>query len=132
MANKRDYYEVLGVSRDADTAALKKAYRRTAMKHHPDRNPGDKAAEAKFKEASEAFEILSDQQKRSRYDQFGHAGVAGQAGGAGRDMEVGAQGGPAAGQPAEGRAQRFECGKDPGAQPPAAPTMATRSTSRLE
>ena len=70
---KRDYYEVLGVSRDAGQADLKKAYRRTAMKHHPDRNPGDKEAEAKFKEASEAFEVLSDEQKRARYNQFGHA-----------------------------------------------------------
>ncbi len=77
---KRDYYEVLGVGRDASQADLKKAYRRTAMKHHPDRNPGDKDAEAKFKEASEAFEVLSDEQKRARYNQFGHAGVEGQPG----------------------------------------------------
>ena len=76
--DKRDYYEVLGVSRDASQADLKKAYRRTAMKHHPDRNPGDKDSEAKFKEASEAFEVLSDEQKRARYNQFGHAGVEGQ------------------------------------------------------
>ncbi len=75
---KRDYYEVLGVNRNASQADLKKAYRRTAMKHHPDRNPGDKQAEAKFKEASEAFEVLSDEQKRARYNQFGHAGVEGQ------------------------------------------------------
>jgi len=85
---KRDYYEVLGISKDASAAELKKAYRRVAMKHHPDRNPGDKAAEDKFKEASEAYEILSDPQKRAAYDQFGHAGVdqnagMGGAGGAG-------------------------------------------------
>ncbi|WP_347331801.1 molecular chaperone DnaJ [Marinimicrobium locisalis] len=72
---KRDYYEVLGVSKDASAAELKKAYRRVAMKHHPDRNPGDKASEDKFKEASEAYEVLSDAQKRAAYDQFGHAGV---------------------------------------------------------
>ena len=70
---KRDYYEVLGVSRNASAEELKKAYRKVAMKYHPDRNQGDKQAENKFKEASEAFEILGDQEKRSRYDQFGHA-----------------------------------------------------------
>jgi len=83
---KRDYYEVLGISKDASAAELKKAYRRVAMKHHPDRNPGDKAAEDKFKEASEAYEILSDPQRRAAYDQFGHAGVdqsGGMGGGAG-------------------------------------------------
>ncbi|WP_111642436.1 molecular chaperone DnaJ [Marinimicrobium alkaliphilum] len=72
---KRDYYEILGVDRDVSAADLKKAYRRVAMKHHPDRNPGDKAAEDKFKEASEAYEVLSDAQKRAAYDQYGHAGV---------------------------------------------------------
>ncbi|MCP8897848.1 molecular chaperone DnaJ [Gilvimarinus xylanilyticus] len=77
---KRDYYEVLGVSKDASAQELKKAYRRVAMKHHPDRNPGDKESEDKFKEASEAYEILSDEQKRAAYDQFGHAGVDGQGG----------------------------------------------------
>jgi len=77
---KRDYYEVLGVSRDASTQDLKKAYRKVAMKHHPDRNEGDKAAEEKFKEASEAYEVLSNEQKRAAYDQFGHAGVEGQSG----------------------------------------------------
>ena len=76
---KRDYYEVLGVQRDADEGDIKKAYRRLAMKFHPDRNPGDQAAEDKFKEASEAYEILSDSEKRRAYDQFGHAGVEGQA-----------------------------------------------------
>jgi molecular chaperone DnaJ len=77
---KRDYYEVLGVAKDTDAAELKKAYRRVAMKFHPDRNPGDKSAEEKFKEANEAYEILSDEQKRAAYDRFGHAGVDGQAG----------------------------------------------------
>lgn len=72
---KRDFYETLGVSRNAPEAEIKKAYRRLAMKHHPDRNPGDKTSEAQFKEAKEAYEILSDQQKRAAYDQFGHAGV---------------------------------------------------------
>ena len=82
--SKRDYYEVLGVDKNADEAALKKAYRQLAKKYHPDMHPGDKEAEAKFKEASEAYAVLSDPEKRSRYDQFGHAafeGGAGQAGG---------------------------------------------------
>ncbi len=78
--SKRDYYEVLGVDRDVSEKDLKKAYRRIAMKFHPDRNPGDKEAEDNFKEASEAYEILSDSQKRAAYDQFGHAGVEGQSG----------------------------------------------------
>src|SRR5690554_4410966 len=72
---KRDYYEVLGVQRGADPEELKKAYRRLAMKYHPDRNPNDPEAEAKFKEAKEAYEVLSDQGKRAAYDRFGHAGV---------------------------------------------------------
>lgn len=80
---KRDYYEVLGVERSADEATLKKAYRRLAMKHHPDRNPGDADAEANFKEAKEAYEILSDSDKRAAYDRFGHAGVDAAAGGGG-------------------------------------------------
>ena len=71
--SKRDFYEILGVDRKADEAAIKKAYRSKAMAHHPDRNPGDKAAEHKFKEINEAFEILKDPQKRAAYDQFGHA-----------------------------------------------------------
>ena len=71
----RDYYEVLGVSKTADSKEIKKAYRKLAMKHHPDRNPGDADAEVKFKEASEAYAILSDEEKRSRYDQYGHAGL---------------------------------------------------------
>lgn len=74
---KRDYYEILGVSRDADEAALKKAYRSIAMRDHPDRNPGDAAAEERFKQASEAYAILSDPAKRQAYDRFGHAGVGG-------------------------------------------------------
>jgi molecular chaperone DnaJ len=73
--SKKDYYEVLGVARNASEADIKKAYRRLAMKHHPDRNPDDKSAEARFKEANEAYEILADAQKRAAYDQFGHAGV---------------------------------------------------------
>jgi molecular chaperone DnaJ len=73
--SKRDYYEVLGVAKGASGVELKKAYRRLAMKHHPDRNPDDAEAEAKFKEAKEAYEVLSDGQKRAAYDQFGHAGV---------------------------------------------------------
>ena len=80
MAN-RDYYEVLGVSKGASKDEIKKAYRRLAMKNHPDRNPDDEAAEARFKEASEAYEVLSDDRKRQAYDQFGHAGLGGAAGG---------------------------------------------------
>ena len=73
--NKRDYYEVLGVDKSASAEEIKKAYRKTAMKYHPDRNPGDKEAEEKFKEAAEAYEVLSDGDKKARYDQFGFAGV---------------------------------------------------------
>ncbi|MBR1875323.1 DnaJ domain-containing protein [Candidatus Saccharibacteria bacterium] len=81
MATKRDYYEILGVSKNASDDDIKKAYRKLALKYHPDRNPGNKEAEAKFKEATEAHEVLSDKQKRARYDQFGHAGVNGGASG---------------------------------------------------
>lgn len=80
MAEKRDYYEILGVSKNASDDEIKKAYRKLAVKYHPDRNPGDKTAEAKFKEINEAHEVLSDKQKRARYDQFGHAGVGGAGG----------------------------------------------------
>ena len=80
---KRDYYEVLGVEKNADEAAIKKAYRVLAKKYHPDMNPGDKNAEAKFKEASEAYAVLSDPEKRRQYDQFGHAAFDGPGGGAG-------------------------------------------------
>lgn len=75
--SKRDYYEVLGVSKDASADEVKKAYRKVAMQYHPDRNPGDKAAEEKFKEAAEAYEVLSDADKKAQYDRFGHAGVSG-------------------------------------------------------
>src|SRR5262245_50555109 len=78
--SKRDYYEVLGVRRDADDAALKSAYRKLALAHHPDRNPNNPAASEKFKEASEAYAVLSDPEKRARYDRLGHAGVGGAGG----------------------------------------------------
>jgi molecular chaperone DnaJ len=80
---KRDYYEVLGVENGASDAEIKKAFRRIAMKHHPDRNPGDSSAEEKFKEAQEAYEILGDDDKKAAYDRFGHAGVDGNSGGGG-------------------------------------------------
>lgn len=75
--SKRDYYEILGVDKSAGDAELKRAYRKLAMKYHPDRNKGNEEAEKKFKEASEAYEVLRDPQKRQRYDQFGHAGMNG-------------------------------------------------------
>src|SRR4051812_21301213 len=74
----RDYYDILGVQKNSDKDAIKKAYRGLAMKLHPDRNPGNKEAEDKFKEAAEAYEVLSDPNKRARYDQYGHAGLGGQ------------------------------------------------------
>ena len=83
MAEKRDYYEVLGVEKNAGADEIKKAYRKLAIKYHPDKNPGDKAAEEKFKEAAEAYSVLSDPDKRQKYDQFGHAGVDGNGGGFG-------------------------------------------------
>jgi molecular chaperone DnaJ len=87
MSNKRDFYEILGVSKNANEAEIKKAYRKMAIKYHPDKNPGDKEAEDKFKEAAEAYEILSNSEKRSNYDRFGHAGVGG-AGGFGGGMNM--------------------------------------------
>ena len=77
MATQRDYYEVLGVPKDADVAAIKSAYKKLAVKFHPDKNPGDKQAEEKFKEAAEAYGVLSDDQKKAQYDRFGHAGMNG-------------------------------------------------------
>jgi molecular chaperone DnaJ len=88
--SKRDFYEVLGVSKGTDDKEIKKAYRRMAMKFHPDRNPDDKESEAKFKEVNEAYEVLSDSQKKQAYDQFGHAGVDGQSGFGGGGAGAGA------------------------------------------
>ncbi|MEQ9263885.1 MAG: molecular chaperone DnaJ [Balneolaceae bacterium] len=85
--SKRDYYEVLGVGKSSNEAELKKAYRKLAMKYHPDRNKGDESAELKFKEAAEAYEVLRDPQKKARYDQYGHAGVNGQGGFGGGGVE---------------------------------------------
>src|ERR1700743_3508071 len=91
--SKRDYYEVLGVAKGASADEIKKAYRKVAMQFHPDRNPGDKAAEEKFKEAAEAYEVLSDADKRAQYDRYGHAGLSGNGrgfgggGGAGMNMD---------------------------------------------
>jgi len=87
---KRDYYEILGVERDADEKAIKKAYRRLAMKYHPDRNSDDPEAVDKFKEATEAYEVLADEEKRAAYDRFGHAGVDPQMGGGGGGFQGGA------------------------------------------
>ena len=86
---KRDFYEILGVSKDASAEEIKKAYRKKAIQYHPDKNPGDKASEEKFKEAAEAYEVLSNAEKKQRYDQFGHAGLGGQGGfsGGSRSMD---------------------------------------------
>ena len=88
MAEKRDYYEVLGVSKGADAVEIKKAYRKLALKYHPDKNPGNKEAEESFKEAAEAYDVLSNEEKRRKYDQFGHAGLGGGAGGFGGGMSM--------------------------------------------
>jgi molecular chaperone DnaJ len=81
---KRDYYDILSVGKNADADTIKKAYRKMAMQYHPDRNPGNKEAENKFKEAAEAYEVLSDDDKKARYDRYGHAGVDPNAGYGGR------------------------------------------------
>ena len=81
--SKRDYYETLGISKSANAKEIKRAYRKLAVKYHPDKNPNDKAAEEKFKEAAEAYDVLSNSEKKQRYDQFGHAGMSGAAGGRG-------------------------------------------------
>ncbi|MEN9953086.1 MAG: molecular chaperone DnaJ [Bacteroidota bacterium] len=86
--SKRDYYEILGVSKSSTADEIKKSYRKVAMQFHPDRNPGDKEAEEKFKEAAEAYEVLSDQDKRAQYDRFGHAGVNGRGGGGAHGMNM--------------------------------------------
>ena len=83
MSQKRDFYEVLGIPKNASADEIKKAYRKKAIQYHPDKNPGDKEAEEKFKEAAEAYEVLSNEDKRARYDRFGHAGVGGSASGGG-------------------------------------------------
>lgn len=94
MDKKRDYYEVLGVTKSATPDEIKKAYRKLALKYHPDRNPGDKEAEEKFKEAAEAYDVLSDEKKKSLYDQYGHAmGPAGMGGGFGGGFGGGYAGG---------------------------------------
>lgn len=88
MSEKRDYYEVLGLSKSADEGEIKKAYRKLALKYHPDKNPGDAVAEEKFKEAAEAYEVLSNPEKKAQYDRFGHAGMGGQGGfGGGMNMD---------------------------------------------
>lgn len=87
MSQKRDYYEVLGVSKGASESEIKKAYRKMALKYHPDKNPDDKTSEEKFKEAAEAYEVLSDADKRARYDRFGHAGLGGGSGHGGMNMD---------------------------------------------
>ena len=81
--SKRDFYEILGVTKSANDDEIKKAYRKLAIKYHPDKNPDDKAAEEKFKEAAEAYEVLSNAEKRQRYNQFGHAGMSGASSGGG-------------------------------------------------
>ena len=89
MSGKRDYYEVLGISKNADEGEIKKAYRKLALKYHPDKNQGDADAEDKFKEAAEAYEVLSNSEKKAQYDRFGHAGMGqgGFGGGGGMNMD---------------------------------------------
>src|SRR6516164_9863023 len=84
---RRDYYEILGISRDSDDQAIKSAYRKLALQHHPDRNPGSKEAEERFKEAAEAYSVLSDPQKRAAYNRFGHQGVPTASGNGGYDAQ---------------------------------------------
>src|ERR1700712_4715043 len=89
MSSKRDFYEILGVSKSASADEIKKSYRKVAMQFHPDRNPGDKASEEKFKEAAEAYEILSDADKRAQYDRFGHSAFSpGRGGGGAHNMNM--------------------------------------------
>ena len=88
MSQKKDYYEVLGLSRSANESEIKKAYRKLALQYHPDKNPGDAKAEEMFKEAAEAYEVLSDANKKSKYDQFGHAGMNGGGGFSGGGMNM--------------------------------------------
>lgn len=87
MSTKRDYYDILGVSRSASETEIKKAYRQMAIKYHPDKNPGNKEAEEKFKEAAEAYEVLSNAEKKARYDRYGHQGMGGASGGGGMNMD---------------------------------------------
>jgi len=87
MVEKRDYYEILGIAKTATAEEIKKAYRKKAIQYHPDKNPGDKVAEEKFKEAAEAYEVLGDENKRARYDKYGHAGVGSAASGGGMSMD---------------------------------------------
>ena len=112
MADKRDYYEVLGVSKTASDSELKSAYRKLAKKYHPDVNPGDKEAEAKFKEATEAYSVLSDAEKRRQYDQFGHAAFEQGGGGAGPAGGDYRRGGLQAQVPSGGVEQPVQSGGD--------------------
>ncbi len=125
----RDYYDILGVDEDASDKEIKKAYRKKAMEYHPDRNPDDPEAEQKFKEASEAYEVLSDPEKRQRYDQFGHDGVDSGAGGGRRGRGGGRQPAPAA-RPARGFHPRPRPPPPPAAPVPAPPRPRPRAAGR--